>query len=464
VRPAGPGGDVEANLLPLGQGTHAGAHQRGPIHIDVGTVVPLDEPEPLAVIEPLHGALCHVGIPLALWYSRENRVKTPMKTTFSKRIHWELEENDLAQALARKRSAGIPVLDLTESNPTRAGLIYPSAEIRKSFDDEALLEYVPDPRGGKAARKAVSDYYRERGAEVPLDDVFLTASTSEAYSFLFKLLCDAGDEVLVPRPSYPLFDFLAALDEVKPFSYPLRFDGSWHVDFGALEAAITKKSRAVVAVHPNNPTGSYVSREDRERLLTLGLPLIVDEVFLDFPLSNRAAADTFAGSTRGLVFVLSGLSKLAGLPQMKLGWIVVSGDRENRKEAALRLEHIADSYLSVGTPVQVAAPALMRLAPEMRRLISERTRRNLDVLKREVSSATEVTLAIPEGGWYVPLRLPAVRSSEEWALRLLEQESVYLHPGSFFGFDVEAYLVVSLLTPETVLVEGVRRALQSSGL
>ncbi len=390
-----------------------------------------------------------------------------MKPIFSKRIHWGMEENDLAQALAQKRRAGTPVLDLTESNPTRAGLPYPAAEIRRSFDDEAVLEYVPDPRGGVAARKAVSDYYRERGADVPLESIFLTASTSEAYGFLFKLLCDAGDEVLVPRPSYPLFDFLAALDEVRPVSYPLRFDGAWHVDFGALESAVSKKSRAIVAVHPNNPTGSYVSREDGAGLLGLsadrGLPLIVDEVFLDFPLSKTAAAETFVGSTRGLVFVLSGLSKLAGLPQMKLGWIVVSGDPESRKEAALRLEHIADSYLSVGAPVQIAAPALLKLAPQTRRLISGRTLRNLDSLRKAVSSAPMVTLPIPEGGWYAALRLPAVRSSEEWALSLLEDESVYVHPGSFFGFDVEAYLVVSLLTPEDAFDEGVHRILRASG-
>jgi aspartate/methionine/tyrosine aminotransferase len=383
-----------------------------------------------------------------------------MKPIFSKRISWGMEVNELAQALARKKAAGIPVLDLTESNPTRAGLPYPSSEIRKSVDDEALLTYIPDPRGAGAAREAVSRYYRERGAEVPIDDLFLTASTSEAYGFLFKLLCDAGDEVLVPRPSYPLFDFLAALDEVNPVYYPLRFDGAWHVDFAALETAITERSRALVVVHPNNPTGSYVSREDRERLLALGLPLIVDEVFLDFPLSQTAAAETLAISTRGLVFVLSGLSKLAGLPQMKLGWIVVAGEQESRKKAGLRLEHIADSYLSVGTPVQVAAPALLKLAPETRRLISERTRRNLEVLKRELSSAPEVTLSIPEGGWYAPLRLPAVHSSEEWALTLLEKESVHVHPGSFFGFDVEAFVVLSLMTPEEVFVEGVRRILQ----
>jgi len=382
-----------------------------------------------------------------------------VKAAFSKRIHWGLEPNDLARALTRKRAAGDSILDLTESNPTRAAIPYPSsAEIQRSFAVESLLQYAPDPRGGKVAREAVAGYYRERGAEVDPEDLFLTASTSEAYSFLFKLLCDAGDEVLVPRPSYPLFEFLAALDEVKPIQYPLRLDGSWHIDFGALDVSLSAKSRALVLVHPNNPTGSYVSREDRERILELGIPLIVDEVFLDFPLSKRGG-ETFAGSERGLLFVLSGLSKLAGLPQMKLGWIAIAGERAAKREAALRLEHIADSYLSVGTPVQVAAPELLRLSSETRRLISERTRRNLDSLRRAVASAPAVTLAIPEGGWYAPLRIPAVRTSEEWALSLLEDESVYVHPGSFFGFDAEAFLVVSLLASEDVFDEGTRRIL-----
>jgi alanine-synthesizing transaminase len=388
-----------------------------------------------------------------------NRVKTRRKTMFSKRIQWSLEENDLSRALARKRAAGAAILDLTESNPTRAGVAYPEAGIRKSFDTDALLQYVPDPRGTRSAREVVSNYYRERGVEVHPDAIFLTASTSEAYAFLFKLLCDPGDEILVPRPSYPLFDFLASLDAISPVSYALRFDGTWHLDFGALEAAITAKTRALVAVHPNNPTGSYVARADRERLFELRLPLIVDEVFLDFPLS-KAAVESFAGSTQGLVFVLSGLSKLAGLPQMKLGWIAIAGDSENRTEAALRLEHVADAYLSVGTPVQAAAPALFSLGAETRRAIAERTRRNLDALRSAAIASPAVTLQAPEGGWYAPIRLPAVRSSEEWALSLLENESVYVHPGSFFGFDTEAYIVVSLLTREDVFDEGVHRILR----
>jgi aspartate/methionine/tyrosine aminotransferase len=385
-----------------------------------------------------------------------------MPVTFSNRIHWSLEENDLSKALARKKASGAAILDLTESNPTKAGLAYPGAEILKSFDDEALLGYAPDPRGARSAREVVSRYYRDRGADVAPDALFLTASTSEAYGFLFKLLGDPGSEILMPRPSYPLFDFLAALDGIVPAFYRIRFDGTWHIDFASLEAAMTGKTRAVALVHPNNPTGSYVDPRDRERLLSFGLPLIVDEVFLDFPLSKREAAASFAGSSRGLVFVLSGLSKLAGLPQMKLGWIAIAGDAKSRDEAALRLEHIADAYLSVGAPVQAAAPALVALGAGIRSAISSRTRRNLDALRMALAGAPAVSLLLPEGGWYAPIRLPATRSSEAWALSLLEHDSVYVHPGSFFGFESEGYLVVSLLPSEDVFDEGVRRIVRAA--
>jgi aspartate/methionine/tyrosine aminotransferase len=263
------------------------------------------------------------------------------------------------------------------------------------------------------------------------------------------------------RPSYPLFEFLPSLEGVVPVSYPLRFDGTWHIDFGALQAAVTPRTRAVVVVHPNNPTGSYVAPEDRERLLALGLPVIVDEVFLDFPLT-RKAAPSFAGSSGGMVFVLSGLSKIAGLPQMKLGWIGIAGDPQSREEAGLRLEHIADAYLSVGAPVQVAAPALFELGARTRRSISERTLRNLDSLRTALGSAPAVTLLTPEGGWYAPLRVPGVRSSEEWALLLLEKESVYVHPGSFFGFETEAFLVLSLLSPDERFDDGLHRIVRAT--
>ncbi|MGH9323267.1 MAG: pyridoxal phosphate-dependent aminotransferase [Vicinamibacteria bacterium] len=386
------------------------------------------------------------------------------KPRFSRRIRWELDENDLSRELAKRRKVGTPVWDLTSSNPTAAGIAYPNREILGAIQSEEALRYEPDPRGSLAAREAVSRYYLERGARVPPEDLFLSASTSEAYGFLYKLLCDPGDEILVPRPSYPLFDFLGALDAVKPVTYPLRFDGSWRIDFSALTAAISDRSRLVVAVHPNNPTGSYVSDEDRARLLHLtesrGLALVVDEVFLDFPLSETSKPRSFAGDGNGLVIVLSGLSKLAGLPQMKLGWIAMAGGADVRSEASLRLEHIADSYLSVGAPVQSAARTLLELAPRTRRLISERTERNLDSLKEQAEGAQSVTLWVPEGGWCATLRLPAVLRGEEWALALLQEESVYVHPGSFFGFETEAVLVLSLLTPEDTFDEGVRRVLR----
>lgn len=380
---------------------------------------------------------------------------------FSGRIHWELEDNDLARELARKQAAGESVCDLTCSNPTHAGLRYPVHEIVTSLASEAALVYEPDPRGRRSARDAIAGYYRERRAPISAESVFLTASTSEAYSFLFKLLAEPGDEILVPRPSYPLFDYLAALDAVKSRTYPLRYDGSWHVDFGGLESALGERSRAIVVVHPNNPTGSYVSEIDRERLLTLaserGLALIVDEVFLDFPLEDEAIPPTFAGAgeERGLVFVLSGLSKLAGLPQMKLSWIVVSGERDRVAEASLRLEHVCDTYLSVATPVQVAARRLLELGVSIRHLILERARKNLDSLALWIRDLPAVTLLSPEGGWYAPLRLPAIRCSEEWALRLLERDSIYVHPGNFFGFEVEGVIVASLLTPTEPFARGV---------
>jgi alanine-synthesizing transaminase len=379
---------------------------------------------------------------------------------FSGRIRWGLEENELARALGRKRAGGAGVCDLTCSNPTRAGLSYPSEEILKALSDREALVYEPDPRGRKSARAAVASYYAERRAAISEENIVLTASTSEAYSFLFKLLAEPGDDVLVPRPSYPLFDFLAALDAVEPRAYPLRHDGSWHVDFPALESSVGERTRALVLVHPNNPTGSYLSDEDRERLVTLasdrGLALIVDEVFLDFPLEEGRVPRSFASVDRGLVFVLSGLSKLAGLPQMKLSWIAISGDPDRVREASLRLEHIGDTYLSVGAPVQVAAPRLLEAGGAVRRLVSERLRANLRSLAKSVGELPAVTLLRPQGGWYAAMRLPAIRSSEDWALLLLERDSIYVHPGSFFGFEVEAVLVVSLLSPIETFHRGVR--------
>jgi hypothetical protein len=295
----------------------------------------------------------------------------------------------------------------------------------------------------------------------------LTASTSEAYGFLFKLLCDPADEVLVPVPSYPLFDFLAALDAVRPRPYPLRFDGSWHVDFAALESLCSERTRAIVAVHPNNPTGSYLATDERERLLGFasrrGIALIVDEVFLDYTLSTGTRPASFAGEERGLVFVLSGLSKLAALPQMKLSWIAVSGELEALNGATRRLELIGDTYLSVGAPAAAAAPRVLELAPRVTAVVAARIRENLATAIDEVSRVGAVSIVPPsgpEGGWYATLRLPSLSSSDEWALRILERASVYVHPGSFFGFPQEGILVLSLLCPPATLREGLARLLR----
>ena len=359
---------------------------------------------------------------------------------FSERLG-SLEENELWRVLSRKRAAGDEIFDLTESNPTRVGLVYPSDEIVAALAQPEALTYEPAPQGHLTAREAVAHYYRERGKDVSPDDIVLTASTSGAYSFLFKLLCEPRDEVLVPQPSYPLFETLASLEAVEPVAYSVE-DGPGD--------SLSPRCRAIIAVHPNNPTGSYVSEETAERLLTLSgdndVALIVDEVFLDYAIRG-ATATSFAGAEEGLVFVLSGLSKLAGLPQMKLSWITISGSTERRQEARRRLEHIADAFLSVGTPVQLAAPRFLELASSMRERIRERVEENLSIVEQAVERVPEVTFPVPGGGWYGTLRLPAVASSEEWAIEFLERVSVYLHPGAFFGFERGSYVVISLLPP-----------------
>ena len=357
---------------------------------------------------------------------------------FSQRLG-SLEENELWRVLSRKRAAGDEVFDLTESNPTRIGLVYPSDEILGALVQPGALDYEPATQGHLTAREAVRHYYRERGKDVSTDDIVLTASTSEAYSFLFKLLCEPRDEVLVPQPSYPLFETLASLEAVEAVPYS--------VDDGP-RASLSPRCRAIIAVHPNNPTGSYVSEETAERLVTLSrdndVALIVDEVFLDYALRG-ATATSFAGAEEGLVFVLSGLSKLAGLPQVKLAWITIGGAPGRREEARRRLAHIADAFLSVGTPVQLATPRYLELASSIRERIRERVEENLSVVERAVEQVPEVTFPVPDGGWYCTLRLPAVASAEEWALDFLERASVYLHPGSFFGFERGSHVVVSLL-------------------
>jgi hypothetical protein len=361
--------------------------------------------------------------------------------------------------LSEKRRAGAHVLDLTESNPTRAGFLYPSAEILAALSGEQAMRYEAAPRGLRSAREAVTAYYRRHLADVPPERILLTASTSEAYAYLFKLLADPRDEILAPRPSYPLFEFLAGLESVHVRRYPLRYDGCWHVDFGVLESQITDRTRAIIVVNPNNPTGSFLKRGEWERLETLSArrdaAIISDEVFSDYALGEDPdRVTTLAGSRRALVFSLSGLSKIAGLPQMKLGWIAASGPG---CDAALdALELIADTYLSVATPIQVALPRLLTLSSGVRDQIRSRTATNLDVLEHALAGSA-VTVLRTEGGWYATLQVPRTRSEEEWALTLLREQDVLVQPGFFFDFESEAFLVVSLLCKPEAFAEGVQR-------
>ena len=379
---------------------------------------------------------------------------------FSARFHWDPRPNRLTQALTAQRAAGARILDLTESNPTHAGLHYP-AEIVAAFADPRMLAYEPAPAGTPAARQAVTAYYAARGHRVAAGRVMLTASTSEAYCYLFKLLTNPGDHVLVPGPSYPLFEFLAGMESVSVRPYPLEYQGAWRIDVPALVAALTPQTRAIILVNPNNPTGSYVKRGELRALTALcaarGIALISDEVFADYAFAEDAErVATLAAVEECLTFSLSGLSKVAGLPQMKLGWIVASGPAALRAEALEKLEWIADTYLSVSTPVQCAAATLLTAGEIIQRQIRERTRANLAFARATLTGSAASILAV-EGGWYITLQVPRIYSEEEWTLRLLEQSGVLVQPGFFYDFESEAYLVVSLLTAEAIFREGLLR-------
>ena len=379
---------------------------------------------------------------------------------FSSRLPRDFQPNRLAQALAALRRAGVPVLDLTESNPTQAGFQYPP-EIVNAFADARVLRYDPSPAGLWEAREAVARYYAARGRKVDAERILLTASTSEAYAYLFKLLTNPGDQVLVPRPSYPLFECLAAMESVEVRSYPLAYHGRWEIDLEALAAAITEKTRAVIVVNPNNPTGSYLKRVEYTRLAELcaqrGMALIADEVFSDYGFGpDPERITTIAGAEECLTFAMSGLSKIAGLPQMKLGWVVVGGCGRQREQAWERLEWIADTYLSVGTPVQTAAARLLAAGESVQRQIRARTRENLDAAQRLLGGTCAAPLHA-EGGWCAILQIPRIRSEEQWALDLLDQAHLLAQPGFFYDFESEAFLVLSLLPEAELFQEGIGR-------
>lgn len=382
---------------------------------------------------------------------------------FSRRTDWKLTPNLFTEALQEVRASGEELLDLTVSNPTRAGIEYDSAAILDSLRDLKSLEYDPQPKGLRSARDAVAAYYHERNQPVDPERLVLTTSTSEGYSYIFRLLANPGDEVLVPKPSYPLFDFLAELQDVKLVGYPLLYDHGWQIDWPSLESALSPKTRALVVVHPNNPTGSYVSASEQERLNEVcrdhGLGLIVDEVFLDYAHDGLHRA-SLASNDAALTFTLSGVSKVSALPQMKLAWIAVSGPEADVEGAVERLEVIADTYLSLNAPVQLAAGALLEQRKNIQPQLTRRVLRNLAELDLQLTGQQSSVRLDVEGGWYAVLRVPATQSDEDLAIALLLNTGTMVHPGHFYDFPRDGYLVISLITPEGEFREGISRLLK----
>jgi len=425
---------------------------------------------------------------------------------FSDRTNWKLAQNQFTVALEEVRAGGAKLLDLTVSNPTRVGLRYDEKAILEALASPRALDYDPQSKGLREARVAVAGYYRgsrgtgegdvasnvsTRGIEADPERIVLTTSTSEGYSFVFRLLCNAGDELLVPKPSYPLFEFLADLQDVRLVPYPLIYDHGWQMDFPSLEKAVTERTRGVVVVHPNNPTGSYVQDGEASMLNSLcrehGLAVIADEVFLDYRLDGdartgnshvgtaalgrpversstavdeRTNARSFAGNQEVLTFTLSGLSKVAALPQMKVAWVVTSGPRELAATAMERLEVIADTYLSMNAPIQWATPALLEQRKSIQRHLLERVKGNLAELDRQLAGQKACSRLSVEGGWYAVLRVPVTRSDEEMAIELVREKSVLVHPGHFYDFESDGYLVLSLITIDAEFANGISRVLQ----
>lgn len=384
-----------------------------------------------------------------------------MECLYSHRLPWSVSQNRISEEIAALRRAGRSLLDLTGSNPTQVALKYPHDRISEVLSRVSDYTYNPRPQGSAEARAAIAGTYAERGFEIAPEQIFLTASTSEAYGYLFKLLCDPGDEVLAPVPSYPLFEFLAALENVRPVPYPLRYDGTWHVDFASLDSQISRRTRAVIVVNPNNPTGSVLKEHEIAQLMRIAternLAIISDEVFLQYPLQPVArSARSLALRGDALTFSLDGLSKSAGMPQMKLGWIVASGPETTVHAARERLDTVLDTYLSVNTPVERALPELLSIGRLVREQIQVRIQDNLETLRQLLHGTAANPLNV-EGGWSAIVQVPRTSTEEDWVLALLREESVIAQPGYFFDMSSEAFLVVSLLTPPDDFREGIRR-------
>jgi alanine-synthesizing transaminase len=383
---------------------------------------------------------------------------------FSRRTNWKLALNPFTEAQHELGAAGQQILDLTISNPTRAEVHYDSEVILQALMNPKAIEYDPQPRGMLSARQAVAEYYRKQQDEFDIapESIILTTSTSEGYSFIFRLLCNPEDEILVPQPSYPLFEFLADLEDVKLVPYALVYDHGWQIDFPSLYQGVNHRTRAVVIVHPNNPTGSFVSGRERSELNHFcgeyDLSLIVDEVFLTYALDG-ASRPTFAANQDVLTFTLSGLSKICGLPQMKLAWLITSGPAERTAPALDRLEVIADTYLSMNAPIQLAAPVMLEQRRNIQPLLLDRVRTNLEQLDHALALDHTWQRLAMEGGWYAVLRVPVTQSDEELAIDLLRKTGVLVHPGHFYEFPSDGFLVVSLITPPAAFRQGITRLL-----
>jgi aspartate/methionine/tyrosine aminotransferase len=398
---------------------------------------------------------------------------------FSDRTNWRLAQNRFSQAVEEVRTSGAKILDLTVSNPTRIGLHYDSTSILSALNSPRTLDYDPQSKGLLSGREAVAAYYRDdhHVRDLSPEHIVLTTSTSEGYSYVFRLLCNAGDELLVPKPSYPLFEFLADLQDVKLVPYTLIYDHGWQIDFPSLEKARTQRTRGVVVVHPNNPTGSFVKQSEAELLNKFcrahGLAIIADEVFLDYGMRHAdverallpaavhdSANGTFAANQGALTFTLSGLSKISALPQMKVSWVVTSGPSGEAGPARDRLEVIADTYLSMNAPVQWALPALLNEKKNIQKQLRERVLENLAELDRQIAAQSACQRLDIEGGWYAVVRVPVTQSDEDLAIELMRQESVMVHPGHFYDFPRDGYLVLSLITSEQEFSRGIRGVLR----
>jgi alanine-synthesizing transaminase len=383
---------------------------------------------------------------------------------FSDRTCWKLGQNRLTATLEALRRNGAKILDLTISNPTRVGLEFDTRAILAALNSSQALDYDPQPKGLRVAREAVAEYYRsEHQCVLDPERIVLTTSTSEAYSFVFRLLCNPGDEVLVPKPSYPLFEFLADLQDVKLVPYPLIYDHGWQIDFHLLRKAVTSRTRAVVVVHPNNPTGSYIKPNELQELNRCcrehGLALIADEVFLDYELDIQERF-SFAMNSDVLTFTLSGLSKISALPQMKVAWLATRGPEVQVDGAMARLEIIADTYLSMNAPLQWATGSLLEQRRSIQRQLLARVTSNLEQLDRELANQKSCERLFVEGGWYAVLRVPVTKTDEDLCIELLQRESVLLHPGHFYDFPSDGYLVLSLIAVESEFKEGIVRMLR----